>query len=143
MPTSISSQIVLHLDLPVSPCHSSTWGSLAHHWPQRPSFRLVGAPIKCPPPPPISLQHSVHVRAHAFRIWPHFRIWTHLSILASHLGGLFHHKPALVASFILWLEYLLCAHPPTYISHYTPLHPHLPTLSQPSRAATLRPAHPS
>src|SRR5258708_16403032 len=22
----------------------------------------------------------------------------------------FHHKPALVASFILWLEYLLCAH---------------------------------
>src|SRR5258708_17088705 len=22
-----------------------------------------------------------------------------------------HHKPALVASFILWLEYLLCAHP--------------------------------
>src|SRR5260221_6307669 len=25
-------------------------------------------------------------------------------------GGIFHHKPALVASFILWLEYLLCAH---------------------------------
>src|SRR5260221_2491735 len=62
-PTSISSQIVLHLDLPICPCHSSTRGSLAHHWPQRPSFWLVGAPIKCPPPPPISLQHSVHVCA--------------------------------------------------------------------------------
>src|SRR5258705_373763 len=49
-------------------------------------------------------------RAHAFRIWPHFRIWMHPSILASHLGGFFHHKPALVAPFILWLEYLLCAH---------------------------------
>src|SRR5258707_5972262 len=60
MPSSISSQITLHLDLPVHPCHSSTWGSLAHHQPQRPSFWLVGAPIKCPPPPPISLQHSVH-----------------------------------------------------------------------------------
>src|SRR5258707_12378477 len=34
----------------------------------------------------------------------------HPSVLASHLGGLFHHKPALVASVILWLEYLLCAH---------------------------------
>src|SRR5258705_9688518 len=109
-PTSISSQIVLHLDLPICPCHSSTRGSLAHHWPQRPSFWLVGAPIKCPPPPPISLRHSVHVHAHAFRIWPHFRIWMHPSVLASHLGGFFHHKPALVASFILWLEYLLCAH---------------------------------
>src|SRR5258707_5265878 len=40
----------------------------------------------------------------------HFRIWMCPSILASHLVGLFHHKPALVASFILWLEYLLCAH---------------------------------
>src|SRR5258706_239878 len=26
------------------------------------------------------------------------------------LEDFFHHKPALVASFILWLEYLLCAH---------------------------------
>src|SRR5258708_35964683 len=61
-PTSISGQIMPHLDPPVCPCHSSTWGSLAHHWPQRPSFQLVGAPIKCPPPPPISLRHSVHAR---------------------------------------------------------------------------------
>src|SRR5258707_5171894 len=63
-PTSISSKIMLHLDPPVCPCNSSTWGSLAHHWPQRPSFQLVGAPIKCPPPPPISLRHSVHAHAH-------------------------------------------------------------------------------
>src|SRR5258707_7732566 len=84
MPTSISSQIVLHLDLPVHPCHSSTWGSLAHHWPQRPSFRLVGAPIKCPPPPPISLRHSVHARAHVFRIRPHCHIGTCPSIHVSH-----------------------------------------------------------
>src|SRR5258708_3975072 len=59
-PTSISSQIAPHLDPPVHPCHSSTQGSLAHHWPQRPSFWLVGAPIKSPPPPPIPLQHSMH-----------------------------------------------------------------------------------
>src|SRR5258707_947864 len=60
VPTSISSQIAPHLDPPVHPCHSSTQGSLAHHWPQRSSFQLVGTPIKCPPPPPISLRHSVH-----------------------------------------------------------------------------------
>src|SRR5258708_30341650 len=60
VPTSISGQIAPHLDPPVCPCHSSTEGSLANHWPQRSSFWLVGAPIKCPPPPPISLQHSVH-----------------------------------------------------------------------------------
>src|SRR5258708_14488048 len=110
VPISISGQIVLHLDPPIHPCHSSTWGSLAHHWPQRPSFQLVGAPIKCPPPPPISLRHSMHAHTRTFRILLHFHIWTHLSVLASHLGGLFHHKPALVASVILWLEYLLCAH---------------------------------
>src|SRR5258708_6542918 len=66
MPTSISSQIVLHLDLPIRPCHSSTQGSLAHHQPQRPSFQLVGAPIKCPPPPPISLWHSMHAHTRVF-----------------------------------------------------------------------------
>src|SRR5258708_27159533 len=38
MPTSISTQIALHSDLPIRPCHSSTQSSLAHHWPQRPSF---------------------------------------------------------------------------------------------------------
>src|SRR5258708_36442856 len=111
MPTSISSQIMLHLDLPIHPCHSSTWGSLAHHWPQRPSFQLVGAPIKCPPPPPISLWYSVHAHTCAFRIQLHFHIWMHLSVFASHLGGLFHHKPALVAPLFLWVGYFLCAHP--------------------------------
>src|SRR5258708_7314396 len=64
--TSTSSHIALHLDLPICPCHSTTQGSLAHHWPQRPSFPFVGAPIKCPPPPPISLWHSLHAHMHAF-----------------------------------------------------------------------------
>src|SRR5258705_5119878 len=32
-----------------------------------------------------------------------------LSILASHLGGLFHHKPALVAPLFLWVGYPMCA----------------------------------
>src|SRR6266436_4851274 len=32
------------------------------------------------------------------------------SVLASHLGGLFHHKPALVAPLFLWVGYFLCAH---------------------------------
>src|SRR5260221_2282493 len=117
MPTSISSQIMLHLDPPVHPCHSSTQGSLAHHWPQRPSFQLVGAPIKCPPPPPISLWHSVH--ACAFRIRLHFRIWTCPSILASHLGGPFHHLSALVAPIFLWVGY-----PPHPISTIPTLHIH-------------------
>src|SRR5258708_2697824 len=121
MPTSISSQIMPHLDLPVHPCHSSTQGSLAHHWPQRPPFWLVGAPIKCPPPPPISLWHSMHVHTCVFQIRPHFRIWTCLSVLASHLGGLFHHKPALVAPLFLWVGYPLCAHhtlfPPFQLLH--------------------------
>src|SRR5258707_1224694 len=130
MPTSIPSQIALHLDPPIHPCHSSTRGSLAHHWPQRPSFRLVGAPIKCPPPPPISLRHSVHACMHAFRIQPHFHIWMHPSILASHLGGLFHHKPALVAPLFLWVGYFLCAHHTHSSQPGPPAHPstHLHTL---------------
>src|SRR5260221_14660114 len=32
----------------------------------------------------------------------------------------FHHKPALVASVILWLGYLLCAHHPPFTSCNTP-----------------------
>src|SRR5258708_30663394 len=46
----------------------------------------------------------------AFQIQPHFHIWMHPSVLASHLGGLFHHKPALVAPLFLWVGYFLCAH---------------------------------
>src|SRR5258708_37760192 len=38
----------------------------------------------------------------------------------------FHHKPALVASFILWLEYLLCAH-----------HTHFPIFQLPGTCADL------
>src|SRR5260221_9800073 len=47
---------------------------------------------------------------HAFRIRPHFRIWTCPSILASHLGGPFHHLSALVAPIFLWVGYPLGTH---------------------------------
>src|SRR5258705_11072878 len=66
----------------------------------------------------------------AFRIQPHFRIWMHPSILASHLGGLFHHKPALVAPLFLWVGYFLCAHHTHSSQPGPPAHPstHLHTL---------------
>src|SRR5258708_14442900 len=47
-------------------------------------------------------------------------------------GGIFHHKPALVAPFILWLEYLLCAHHTHFPifqlpgTHVDPCHDRLP-----------------
>src|SRR5260370_35730650 len=111
-PTSISSQIALHLDPPVCPCHSSTRGSLAHHWPQRPSFQLVGAPIMCPPPP-INLQQYSTLHPHpCTRSEP--GCTATLGCACPSMFPIawrnFHHKPALVAPFILWLEYLLCAH---------------------------------
>src|SRR5258707_8029657 len=50
----------------------------------------------------------------------------------------FHHKPALVASVILWLEYLLCAHhlPSTSVNipHCTCTHPPAPNLAAPPHA---------
>src|SRR5258708_28949404 len=47
---------------------------------------------------------------HAFRIRPHFRIWMCLSVLASHLGGPFHHLSALAAPIFLWVGYPLGTH---------------------------------
>src|SRR5260370_19444721 len=99
------------------------------HWPSsHPS--MVGAPLCAHHTPPINLwQYStlhLHPRTHSepgctatfgcacptmFPI-----AWRN-----------FHHKPALVASVILWLEYLLCAHhlPSTSrnIPHSTHTHP--------------------
>src|SRR6266481_8870115 len=73
-----------------------------------------------------------------FRIRPHFRIWMCLSILASHLGGPFHHLSALVAPIFLWVGYPLGTHhtlfPPFQLLHIH-AHPLWPT--QPP------PAHPS
>src|SRR5260221_1158041 len=75
-------------------------------------FWLVGALTMCPPPP-INLWQYSTLHPH-----PH----THSKPGCTATFGcacpsmfpiawrIFHHKPALVASFILWLEYLLCAH---------------------------------
>src|SRR5258708_25763178 len=93
-----------HLSIPAIPAPRAVWpttGPKGH-----PSGWLVH---------PLSAHHHLPSPSStpcmcAFRIWPHFRIWTHPSVLASHLGGLFHHKPALVAPLFLWVGYFLCAH---------------------------------
>src|SRR5258705_2694244 len=49
----------------------------------------------------------------------------------------FHHKPALVAPFILWLEYLLCAHH-THFPIFQLLGTHVDLLScQPDRKSVV------
>src|SRR5258708_30935477 len=56
-------ELISHLH---RPCHSSTQGSLAHHQPQRPSFQLVGAPIKVPTTPshlPLALHACMHAHS--------------------------------------------------------------------------------
>src|SRR5258707_4065073 len=66
-----------------------------------------------------------------------------LSILASHLGGLFHHKPALVAPLFLWVGYFLCAHH-THFHFPTFMHTGTPTLANPAPTQALcPPVHPS
>src|SRR5258708_19386412 len=64
----------------------------------------------------------------------------------------FHHKPALVASIILWLEYLLCAHhlpstsgtipPSTCTSAPTPAPPPLPPSTIPPHPSSPFPTRP-
>src|SRR5258708_5760388 len=73
---------------------------------------LVGALTMCPPPPINLRQHSTL----------HLHLCTHSEPGCTATFGCacpsifpiawrtFHHKPALVASIILWLEYFLCAH---------------------------------
>src|SRR5258708_4987521 len=73
---------------------------------------LVGALTMCPPPP-INLQH--HSALH-----PHLRTHSEPGCTATcgharpsmfpFAWRNFHHKPALEAPIILWLEYFLCAH---------------------------------
>src|SRR5260221_437245 len=73
---------------------------------------LVGALTMCPPPPINLRQHSA--------LHPHLRTHSEPGCTAT-VGRAcpsmfpfawrnFHHKPALVAPIILWLEYFLCAH---------------------------------
>src|SRR5258708_3268247 len=88
------------------------------------------------------------MRARAFRIRPHFCIWTCPSILASHLGGPFHHLAALVAPIFLWVGYPLGTHhtlfPPFQLCTYMCTHsgqpsPHLG--SMPTCAPFCTPPH--
>src|SRR5258707_8410689 len=111
-------------------------------------YPMVGVPSMCPPPPINPQQYStLHL---------HPRPRSEPSCTAT-LGRAcpsmfpiawrnFHHKPALVASFILWLEYLLCAHhlPSTSsnIPHYTHTHTHTPTLSPAALPHLDMPIHP-
>src|SRR5258705_9802703 len=97
-------------------------------------YPMVGVPSMCPPPP-INLWQYSTLHPH-----PH----THSKPGCTATFGCacptmfpiawrnFHHKPALVASVILWLEYLLCAHhlPSTsfHLPHCTCTHPLTQTL---------------
>src|SRR5258708_8718854 len=101
-----------HLDASVHPCQPSWRIFSPQTSPSGTIYPMVGVPSMCPPPPINLRQYStLHLHPHTRsepgctatlgRARPSmFPIaWTN-----------FHHKPALVASFILWLEYLLCAH---------------------------------
>src|SRR5258707_9355973 len=73
---------------------------------------LVGALTMCPPPP-INLQHHStlhpHLCAHSEPSCTATCGCAHPSMFPFAWRN-FHHKPALVAPIILWLEYFLCAH---------------------------------
>src|SRR5258707_15053896 len=73
---------------------------------------LVGALTMCPPPP-INLQQHSALHPH---LCPHSEPGCTATFGHAHPSMFpiawrtFHHKPALVAPIILWLEYFLCAH---------------------------------
>src|SRR5258705_8444832 len=73
---------------------------------------LVGALTMCPPPP-INLQHHsalhLHLCAHSEPSCTATFGCARPSMFPFAWRN-FHHKPALVAPIILWLEYFLCAH---------------------------------
>src|SRR5258708_314918 len=82
------------------------------HWPSsHPS--MVGAPLCTHHTPPINLRQYSTLHLH-----PHTRSEPGCTATFGRAHPTmfpiawrnFHHKPALVAPFILWLEYLLCAH---------------------------------
>src|SRR5260221_13933509 len=73
---------------------------------------LVGALTMCPPPPITLQQHSTlhpHLHAHSEPGCTATFGHAHPSMFPFAWRN-FHHKPALVAPIILWLEYFLCAH---------------------------------
>src|SRR5258708_6616226 len=72
----------------------------------------VGALTMCPPPPINLWQHSAlhpHLHAHSEPSCTATFGCAHPSMFPI-AWRTFHHKPALVAPIILWLEYPLCAH---------------------------------
>src|SRR5260221_711550 len=94
------------------PCHPS-WSTFSPQAsPSGLIYPMLGVPSMCPPPP-ITLQQYSTLHPH-----PHTRSEPRCPATFGHAHPSmfpiawrnFHHKPALVASFILWLEYLLCAH---------------------------------
>src|SRR5258707_6904405 len=82
------------------------------HWPLEAPSCLVGALTMCPPPPINLWQHSTlhpHLHAHSEPSCTATFGRAHPSMFPF-AWRTFHHKPALVAPIILWLEYFLCAH---------------------------------
>src|SRR5258708_5897041 len=133
-----SCHIWTHLSVPAIPAPGAVWpttGPKGH-----PSGWLVH---------PLSAHHHLPspsgtlcmcVCAHVFQIQPHFCIWMCPSILASHLGGPFHHLSALVAPIFLWVGYPLGTHhtlfPPFQLLHIH-VHPLWPTWPPPRLHAHL------
>src|SRR5258707_7159062 len=76
------------------------------------SYPMVGVPSMCPPPPINLRQYStLHLLPHTCSEPGCTATFGHACPSMFPIAWRnFHHKPALVAPFILWLEYLLCAH---------------------------------
>src|SRR5260370_26300223 len=96
----------------IRPCQPSWRIFSSQTSPSGISYPMVGVPSMCPPPPINLRQHST--------LHPHLHTCSEPGCTAT-LGHAcpsmfpiawrnFHHKPALLAPFILWFEYLLCAH---------------------------------
>src|SRR5258707_2183028 len=101
-----------HLDVSIHPCQPSWRIFSPQTSPSGTIYPMVGVPSMCPPPP--------------INLWQYSTLHLHPCTCSepgctATLGHAcpsmfpiawrnFHHKPARVAPFILWLEYLLCAH---------------------------------
>src|SRR5258708_1504440 len=118
-----------HLDASVCPCQPSWRTFSSQTSPSGISYPMVVVPSMCPPA-------TINLRQYS-TLHPHPCTRSEPGCTAT-LGHAhpsmfpiawrnFHHKPALVASFILWLEYLLCAHH-TYFSIFQLLGTHVDPL---------------
>src|SRR5258707_656135 len=101
-----------HLDMSIRPCQPS-WRTFSPQTsPSGIIYPMVGIPSMCPPPP-INLRQYSRLHPH-----PHTRSEPGCTATFGRARPsmfpiawrIFHDKRAVVASFILWLEYLLCAH---------------------------------